>query len=341
MNYGNNFPKLWILKSKGEQSAFGGNSGYADRPESEYVFDNNVKNHDKIKTGDFIVIADKKNIIGISIIDTIESTPGVPRIRYRCPICNIQEHYSRQSILPRYKCRNKHEFDRPVEENIIVEEFTAKYGRRFIRAKANTSVRILDDYYIKRNLYYSIQAGDITLLQNEFPNELENLNTEGSLAVNEATTPPYLPPYIPGNEDQRDFSTAKRPTRKGQHKFRGDLIKNYGLNCMLTECTVSEAIEAGHINPYRGDDDNHPENGLLLRKDIHALFDKDLIGIEPLSKSIQLHPSLEGSHYSDLNGKRLILSNNSPYKPSLLALNIRWEQFVRGLMIIPDKNIQY
>jgi len=59
---------------------------------------------------------------------------------------------------------------------------------------------------------------------------------------------------------------------------------------MLTECSVTKAIEACHINPYRGPEDNHPENGLLLRKDLHALFDNNLIGIHPDTLIIHLHP---------------------------------------------------
>jgi putative restriction endonuclease len=35
--------KLWILKSKGEDSAFGANDGYADNPVSHYAYDTTVR----------------------------------------------------------------------------------------------------------------------------------------------------------------------------------------------------------------------------------------------------------------------------------------------------------
>jgi HNH endonuclease len=40
----------------------------------------------------------------------------------------------------------------------------------------------------------------------------------------------------------------------------------------LTLSTL-DILEAAHISPYRGEEDNHPENGLLLRADLHTLFD--------------------------------------------------------------------
>ena len=51
-------------------------------------------------------------------------------------------------------------------------------------------------------------------------------------------------------------------------------------------------LEAAHISPYRGEDDNHVENGLLLRSDIHTLFDLDLLGIDPERLRVVLHQDL-------------------------------------------------
>src|SRR5688500_1162625 len=101
---------IWILKSKGEESAFGGNEGYEDLIGTSYVYDTTVKNHDKIFEGDIIVISGKKHIEGFACIQKITKKSDVPKKRYRCPQCNTQEHYERKSITPKYKCRNKHEF---------------------------------------------------------------------------------------------------------------------------------------------------------------------------------------------------------------------------------------
>lgn len=53
---------LWILKSKGPGSAFGGNEGYDDQNGSHYIYNTTVKNYDKISKDDIIIIAGKKYV---------------------------------------------------------------------------------------------------------------------------------------------------------------------------------------------------------------------------------------------------------------------------------------
>src|SRR5271155_3471993 len=42
-------------------------------------------------------------------------------------------------------------------------------------------------------------------------------------------------------------------------------------------------LEAAHISPYRGLQSNHPQNGLLLRADLHSLFDLGMLAVDPLT----------------------------------------------------------
>jgi hypothetical protein len=167
---------LWILKSKGPGSAFGGNEGYDDQNGSHYIYDTTVKNHDKISKDDFIIIAGKKYIEGFARIENIEELKGIPKKRYRCPVCNSQEHYERKGKSPKYKCRKKHEFDEPIIEDIVVDQFTAFYGSSFIPAPPKTLTGLLDNYYIRRNRYYSIQPAKSDFFENEFSGTLEKLS---------------------------------------------------------------------------------------------------------------------------------------------------------------------
>ncbi|MEI9912276.1 MAG: HNH endonuclease signature motif containing protein [Bacteroidota bacterium] len=82
--------------------------------------------------------------------------------------------------------------------------------------------------------------------------------------------------------------------RRGQKQFRDAIIKRYGSKCMVTGCKIPDILEAAHINPYKGEKDNHPANGLLLRADIHTLFDLDLIGIHPTSFAVSFHKKCTG-----------------------------------------------
>ncbi|WP_442936079.1 HNH endonuclease [Nostoc sp.] len=82
------------------------------------------------------------------------------------------------------------------------------------------------------------------------------------------------------------------------------------------------------MSPYRGSEDNHPDNGLLLRADLHTLFDLDLLGIHPESLQIQFHPKVLTTSYKKLDGRKLICSE---IKPSQLALESRWRLFLKRL----------
>jgi hypothetical protein len=90
---------------------------------------------------------------------------------------------------------------------------------------------------------------------------------------------------------------------------------------------VLDVLEAAHIKPYQGEGDNHPANGLLLRADIHTLFDLDLLGIEPDKLRIELHPSI-ASEYAKFAGKKLGCTHGRPSKE---ALSQRYRLFQQRL----------
>jgi hypothetical protein len=89
---------------------------------------------------------------------------------------------------------------------------------------------------------------------------------------------------------------------------------------------VLGVLEAAHIRPYRGPRDNHPANGLLLRSDLHTLFDLDRIGIDPDELTVVLHPTLLGSEYSAFDHKTLLVTKETA--PDKRALRLRWKDFI-------------
>lgn len=118
--------------------------------------------------------------------------------------------------------------------------------------------------------------------------------------------------------------------RRGQQQFRNSLRSRYGDRCLITGCEVLDVLEAAHIKPYRREEDNNPENGLLLRADIHTLFDLNLIGIDPNRLSILVHPVLnDDATYSVLVGKSLQCGRKR--RPSLESLKLRYEQYAAQL----------
>ena len=105
--------------------------------------------------------------------------------------------------------------------------------------------------------------------------------------------------------DARERTNRAIVQRQGQSKFRSELLKAYGGQCAITDCDAEAALEAAHIFPYRGNDTNHVKNGLLLRADIHTLFDLNLISIEPNTSKVVVSSSLLNTCYKELNGKPL------------------------------------
>ena len=96
--------------------------------------------------------------------------------------------------------------------------------------------------------------------------------------------------------------------------------------CAVTGCNILAVLEAAHIKAYRGENDNNAGNGLLLRADIHTLFDLNLLGIEPGSLKVELHPKIaQNKEYYSLSGKTLLCQNGN--KPSRIALELRYKEF--------------
>lgn len=104
--------------------------------------------------------------------------------------------------------------------------------------------------------------------------------------------------------------------REGQGQFKTQLLTAYNRRCAITGCAVVEILEAAHIKPYLGPHTNRVDNGLLLRADIHTLFDKGLIWIDD-NLHIQISERLHGSEYNCLAGKALRCPSNREDWPHL------------------------
>lgn len=115
--------------------------------------------------------------------------------------------------------------------------------------------------------------------------------------------------------DTRKFQEIRQAVRQGQTKFRIDLLDAYGTHCAATNYDVAEGLEAAHIRPYRGAHTNETRNGLLLRADIHNLFDYGIIGVDPEAMKIVLNQRARRSKYSQLHDQPLRLPEDSTRHP--------------------------
>lgn len=110
-------------------------------------------------------------------------------------------------------------------------------------------------------------------------------------------------------EIENAFRVVEVRQRTSQGKFRTALIEHYHHRCCVTGSQPRSVIEAAHIVPVSVDPALHNNlgNGILLRADIHRLFDAELFGIEPVTMALQIAKSLEGTEYERFRGSRLSL----------------------------------
>ncbi len=112
--------------------------------------------------------------------------------------------------------------------------------------------------------------------------------------------------------------------RQGQPAFRKALMDVYNGRCAMSGCDVPDVLEAAHIYPYRGAHTNDPSNGLLLRADLHTLFDLYLISVEPMTRTIAVSPSLLSTAYGGINSQPLARVMNQACQPSVESL--KWHR---------------
>ncbi len=122
-------------------------------------------------------------------------------------------------------------------------------------------------------------------------------------------------------QDARHRILGSITQRRGQSKFRDALVVACDGRCAITGCGVLDVLEASHIYPYRGPETNAMSNGLLLRADLHTLFDCGLIAVDPDSSAILLAPSLREGEYGELSGQKMRLPRNLAERPSRSALS--------------------
>jgi HNH endonuclease len=125
-------------------------------------------------------------------------------------------------------------------------------------------------------------------------------------------------PESEGEGRNRVMSSICR--RRGQPEFRRKLVEAYAGRCAISGCDAVQTLEAAHIMPYNGRDTNHPANGLLLRADLHVLFDLGLIAVDPSTLTVVVADALRTTTYGEFEGKPLTIPFEPTLRPNVEAL---------------------
>ena len=279
----------WLMLTKENTSIF--SDGYDDDPSNYYSWDNTVANYEEPNIGDGIVVWDGQTLIGASCIEKIERGEA-DKLRYRCPECLKTSIRKRTTKRPAYICKCKFEFDEPKVDEIRVKTFRAFYQKSWVDLPGSLDEGRLRALCDRPKTQHSIRKFD-------YPKFLEELSS-ASLG-NAARLLTNEPLVIVGGHKPRVVKA-----RVGQAKFRKQLLRRYGETCALSGPAPARVLDAAHLYSYAEMQEHDEMGGLLIRKDLHKLFDEGLIRIDPKTLQILIDGSLNPyPTYAGLNGKAL------------------------------------
>ncbi len=114
--------------------------------------------------------------------------------------------------------------------------------------------------------------------------------------------------------------------RLGQGSFRLIVTDSYARRCAFTNSPVLHVLEAAHIRPYSSGGTHAPSNGILLRQDLHTLFDRGYMTVTPghrIEVSSRIKEEFHnGKEYYRLHGETMRLPEYGDRRPS--AEFLRW-----------------
>ena len=109
-------------------------------------------------------------------------------------------------------------------------------------------------------------------------------------------------------------------TRLGQGAFRVIVTDIYKRQCAFTNSHVLHVLDAAHIRPYAVGGTHSPSNGLLLRQDVHTLFDRGYLTVTPdyrVEVSHRLKDEFDnGKEYYAFQGRNIVLPESQIFRPS-------------------------
>jgi len=318
--------KAWCAISVGNDRQYGGNQGYDDVPASLYRYDSNVANHKRIQAGDLLIVRERKFALGIATVVKVSHQPG-SKTYQSCPSCSSRDIKQRKTLSPPWRCSGCGlEFSQPNQASERVELYEALYGETYVSLSKNIAVSTLKSIMPRPNDQHSIEEIDLSKLEGL----LEQVHPLGMEVVRRAAMAQRLTPeaadeddspsgYVPSSADQSDKVLRSIRARRGQGRFRKALIRRYGNRCMVTGCEILDLLEAAHIVPYKTLSEHHPTNGLLLRSDIHTLFDLHLMVIDPETLKVSFDPKVRSAGYDKYQGSCVAVGKHEPSKVALRA----------------------
>ncbi|MFG1879146.1 HNH endonuclease [Sphaerisporangium sp. NPDC049003] len=269
--------------------------GYDDDPSRHYSWDNKVPNHSKIAVGDVIVLWDRVDLIGLSVIEYIETGEGDKDVKF-CPFCGRADVASRKTMTPEYVCwKCNKEFDQPATKRVTVRTYRSRHEAGWIDLRGSLSAAELRQLCEKPKSQLSLRP----LRWDDFRVRIEKGAARTPLGLVDSTQE-----VIAGGHRR----TTVR-ARVGQPDFRRHLLGTFGATCAFTGPVPEQALEAAHLYSYAANGRHYKSGGLLLRRDLHRLFDLGLIAVDTATKTLDVSTELtDYPNYARMHGKPLYVA---------------------------------
>lgn len=156
--------------------------------------------------------------------------------------------------------------------------------------------------------FQELKSADIDLLRKLFEKVAASPTVDPEALASEAQQQGWP-------EDSLRYGAIK--ARRGQADFRARLLAAYGRKCCISGCRVEALLEAAHIRPHAEAPNYDTRNGLLLRADLHTLYDLHFLGVDEFG-NVLLSPEITDLHYRELIAKarRISPPDRSEDRPS-------------------------
>ena len=284
--------RAWLALAAGDDRQHGGNEGYDDDPAIHYSWDSTVPNHGAVTERDVIVIWDKQCLIGASVIEAIESWQDT-KMLHRCPACGMAGIKARRTITPRFKCyKCKATFDEPTSRIETITAYRSRHDAGWVDLPGVLSGSELRSLCVHPDSQLSIRP----LNWSDFSAAVARV--EGADGLSRLTV---RSSRLAGGHKQ-----ATVRVRVGQPAFRRRLIDEFGAVCAFTGPAPLSTLEACHLYSYAAIGEHRDQGGLLLRRDIHRLFDLGLLAVDPKTMCIHVSEELvDFPAYAGLAGNQL------------------------------------
>ncbi|MFE2580379.1 HNH endonuclease [Streptomyces sp. NPDC059378] len=302
---------VWFVLAVGSERQHGGNDGYDDDPSRHYSWDSTVPQRENLKPGDLIAPWDKKKLLGVSVIERIQTGSGVKPtyVHEQCDRADFKP--LKDSELAWWCNQCKVHFPERTKSMKPVTTYRSHHSRAWQKLPgvlSGAQVRSLCDKPKAQHAMRPARWEKVRDALRQAGADLPAAATDGARALIRGGRRP-----------------ATVQVRQGQGPFRQRLLDEQGEICAFGGPTPAAAMEAAHLYSFAESGEHHEYGGMLLRRDLHRLFDLGHIAVDPETGTLDVAKSIRDfALYGQLHGQPLALELRPEHR---VWLGAHWDKY--------------